>query len=107
MSQANFVSVADILDDWRDNLLSGTPPTLFPVGVGELARLEIGPGLVWMLGGAPGAGKTFSIAKNFSHTGGTFTNSSGKVTLNSTNTAVVAANTNTRRQRILSCSMPT
>jgi replicative DNA helicase len=39
-------------------VLSGKPPTLFPVGAGELARLENGPGLVLLLGGAPGAGKT-------------------------------------------------
>ena len=37
---------------------SGKPPVLFPVGTGELARIEIGPGLVTLLGGAPGAGKT-------------------------------------------------
>ena len=54
MSQANFATAADLIDAWRDDVLSGTPPTLYPVGSGELARLEIGPGLVWMLGGAPG-----------------------------------------------------
>jgi replicative DNA helicase len=55
---ANYATAADLLDAWRDDVLSGTPPTLYPVGSGELARLEIGPGLVWLLGGAPGAGKT-------------------------------------------------
>lgn len=58
MNQANFVTAADLLDGWRDDVLSGTPPTLYPVGTGELGRLEIGPGLVTLLGGAPGAGKT-------------------------------------------------
>ena len=58
MNQANFATVADLLDAWRDDVLSGTPPILFPVGAGELARIEIGPGLVTLLGGAPGAGKT-------------------------------------------------
>jgi replicative DNA helicase len=53
-----FQTAADLLAGWRDDVLSGTPPTLYPVGTGELARLEIGPGLVWLLGGAPGAGKT-------------------------------------------------
>ena len=61
MSQANFATAADLIDAWRDAVLSGTPPTLYPVGSGELARLEIGPGLVWMLGGAPGAGKTVFV----------------------------------------------
>ena len=61
MNQANFATAADLIDAWRNDVLSGTPPTLYPVGAAELARLEIGPGLVWMLGGAPGAGKTAFI----------------------------------------------
>jgi replicative DNA helicase len=55
---AAFVCAADALAGWRDDVLSGKPPVLFPVGTGELARVEIGPGLVTLLGGAPGAGKT-------------------------------------------------
>jgi replicative DNA helicase len=39
-------------------VLRGAPPTLYPVGTGELARVEIGPGLVALIGGAPGTGKT-------------------------------------------------
>ncbi len=58
MPDASFVCAADALAGWRDDVLSGKPPTLFPVGAGELARIEIGPGLVTLLGGAPGAGKT-------------------------------------------------
>ncbi len=58
MSEARFRAAADVLDDWRDDILHGTPPTLYPVGSGELARIEIGPGLVSLFGGAPGAGKT-------------------------------------------------
>jgi replicative DNA helicase len=58
MSQARYQSTAAILDPWRDDVLSGKPPTLYPVGTGELARIEIGPGLVTLVGGAPGAGKT-------------------------------------------------
>jgi hypothetical protein len=46
------------LDPWRDDVLSGKPPTLYPVGTGELARIGIGLGLVTLIGGAPGAGKT-------------------------------------------------
>lgn len=30
----------------------------FPIGIGELGRIEVGPGLVTLIGGAPGAGKT-------------------------------------------------
>jgi replicative DNA helicase len=58
MSEAKYQTGTDALADWRDNVLSGTPPTLYPVGTGALSRLELGPGLVWLLGGAPGAGKT-------------------------------------------------
>ena len=58
MTNANYRSGADVLDGWRDDVLSGKPPTFYPIGEGELARIEIGPGLVTLLGGAPGAGKT-------------------------------------------------
>ncbi len=53
-----FATAADVLDGWRDDVLSGRPPRLFPVGDGDLERLEVGPGLVNLIGGAPGAGKT-------------------------------------------------
>lgn len=55
---AKFQSAADVMAGWRDDVLSGTPPTLYPIGTGELARIEVGPGLVTLLGGAPGAGKS-------------------------------------------------
>ena len=57
-TKANFTPAADTFDGWKDDVLTGSPPVLWPVGSGELARLEIGPGLVTLLGGAPGAGKT-------------------------------------------------
>jgi replicative DNA helicase len=58
MNDAHFQSTADLLGPWRDDVLSGKPPTLYQVGTGELARVEIGPGLVTLIGGAPGRGKT-------------------------------------------------
>lgn len=58
MSQPQYQAAADVFDSWREDLYHGTPPTLFPVGTGELARIEIGPGLVTLFGGAPGQGKT-------------------------------------------------
>jgi len=58
MSKANFQTAADVFDQWRDDVLTGEPPTLYPIGRDELARIEIGPKLVTLLGGAPGAGKT-------------------------------------------------
>lgn len=54
----HYVAAADLLAGWRDDVLTGKPPTLYPIGSGDLARIEIGPGLVTLLGGAPGAGKT-------------------------------------------------
>ena len=56
--KANFQTAAAVFDQWRDNVLTGKPPTLYPVGSGELSRIEIGPGLVSLFGGPPGAGKT-------------------------------------------------
>jgi replicative DNA helicase len=58
MPEARFQAVADLLDSWRDDVVSGKPPTLYPVGIGEFSRIEIGPGLVTLIGGAPGQGKT-------------------------------------------------
>ncbi len=58
MPEPPFLSAADAFDVWRDDVLRGAPPVLYPVGTGELSRIQIGPGLVTLLGGAPGAGKT-------------------------------------------------
>ncbi|NLX12451.1 MAG: AAA family ATPase [Phycisphaerales bacterium] len=49
---------SDVLDPWRDDLLVGKPPVLYPIGEGEMATIEVGPGRVNLIGGAPGAGKT-------------------------------------------------
>jgi replicative DNA helicase len=56
--QARYQTAADVFDTWQDELLQGVPPKLYPIGVGDLARIEVGPGLVGLFGGAPGAGKT-------------------------------------------------
>ena len=58
MSNTNFLVAADLLHSWRDDVLSGAMPALYPLGQGELERIEIGPGRVLLLGGAPGAGKS-------------------------------------------------
>lgn len=54
----NYQTAADVFDAWREDLLTGAPPTLYRIGTGELGRIEIGPKLVTLFGGAPGAGKT-------------------------------------------------
>lgn len=55
---AVFQTAGDVFDGWRDDVLTGSPPLLYPIGTGDLARIEIGPGLVTLIGGAPGAGKS-------------------------------------------------
>lgn len=58
MSEPRYQAAADALDAWREDVLHGTRPTLYRAGSGALARIEIGPGLVSLYGGAPGQGKT-------------------------------------------------
>ncbi len=53
----NFQTAAALLDGYRV-ALHGPPPELWPVGTGGLATVEIGPGRIVLLGGAPGVGKT-------------------------------------------------
>ena len=57
-TKPQFQPAADVFDSWRNDVLTGEPPTLYPIGSGELARIEIGPKLVTLIGGAPGSGKT-------------------------------------------------
>jgi replicative DNA helicase len=57
-NRANFITAADAFDGWKENVLTGRPPTFYPIGSGELGRIETGPGLVTLFGGAPGSGKT-------------------------------------------------
>lgn len=54
----HFATAAELLPAWRDSVLSGRQPELWTVGGEEWEAVEIGPGLVVLLGGAPGAGKT-------------------------------------------------
>jgi len=56
-------SAADLFLSWREDVLHGDPPTRWPCGDGELGRIEIGPGRVLLLGGAPGAGKSALVAQ--------------------------------------------
>lgn len=58
MTESTYQTAAAMFEGWREDVLSHSPPALWPAGEGELARLEIGPGLVTLLGGAPAVGKT-------------------------------------------------
>jgi replicative DNA helicase len=58
----NYLTAADTFDDWKNDLLSGEPPTFFRIAEhGPLSQVEVGPRLVTLFGGAPGAGKTAFI----------------------------------------------
>jgi replicative DNA helicase len=58
MAEANFEVASDRMFEWREDTLSGQPPTLYPLGTGRREEIEVGPGQVLLLGGAPGSGKT-------------------------------------------------
>jgi replicative DNA helicase len=57
-TKAHYQIAAHMIAGWRDDLFTGKAPVLYPIGQGDLGRIEIGPGLVTLIGGAPGAGKT-------------------------------------------------
>ena len=59
MTKAKYVRATDAFDSWRDDLLIGQPPTFYRIAeTGPLHRIEIGPKLITLIGGAPGSGKT-------------------------------------------------
>jgi replicative DNA helicase len=65
MKKPNYITGGDALEDWRDDLMTGKPPTLYRVAdSGPLADIEIGPKLITLLGGAPGAGKTAFVMQS-------------------------------------------
>ncbi len=58
MSASLFASLADLLPEWSEDVLHGKPPVRWAAGKGGLTRFPIGPGLLTLVGGQPGAGKT-------------------------------------------------
>jgi len=55
LKQARYVAGETLFGRWRGDVLTGSGPVVFPH---TLPRPEISPGLVTLIGGAPGAGKT-------------------------------------------------
>jgi len=53
-----FATLGDLIDEWSHDVLHGTPPVRWAAGSGALARFPLGPGLITLVGGPPGAGKT-------------------------------------------------
>ncbi|WP_417735860.1 DnaB-like helicase C-terminal domain-containing protein [Rosistilla oblonga] len=65
MTVAKFVTASDAMDSWRDDVLTGKPPTFYRIAdSGPLARIEIGPKLITLIGGAPGSGKTAFVMQS-------------------------------------------
>jgi replicative DNA helicase len=62
MPDPTFVMGADLLASWRQGIESGPPPTTWSIGP-AFDHVEVGPGRIVLLGGAPGAGKTALITQ--------------------------------------------
>lgn len=58
MSTSHFAPLSGLLGGWAEDVLNGQPPPRWPAGAGPLARFPLGPGLLTLIGGPPGAGKT-------------------------------------------------
>ena len=58
MTIPSYQTADHLLPIWEQDVRSGNPPLRFAVGEGELGHLTVGPGLVTLIGGAPGVGKT-------------------------------------------------
>jgi replicative DNA helicase len=52
-----YVTGTEVLDQWQADYFQKAP-TFYPVGDGSLGRFEVGPGLINLIGGGPGVGKT-------------------------------------------------
>lgn len=57
-TEAVYRRGTEVIAQWRGDVVSGKAPVLYPVGSGAFSRIEVGPGLVTLVGGAPGSGKT-------------------------------------------------
>lgn len=55
---AIFLPAADAIATWRDDVLSGNKPPRWSIGDEFDGAVELGPGMVVLLGGTPVAGKT-------------------------------------------------
>lgn len=65
MNTAKLVTAADAMARWRGDLLTGKKPTYYrSAESGPLSRIEIGPKLITLIGGAPGSGKTSFVMQS-------------------------------------------
>ncbi|ELP30844.1 replicative DNA helicase [Rhodopirellula baltica SWK14] len=59
----SYVRCDRLFDDWHDDVLHGKPPRRFHIGDG-LDHIRFGPGMVALLGGSPGMGKTAFVMQS-------------------------------------------
>lgn len=65
MTNARFVTAADAIDAWREDVLTGMSPKFYRIAeAGPLSRIEVGPRLITLIGGAPGSGKTCFVMQS-------------------------------------------
>ena len=56
---------SQVFASWEEDLLRGESPVLYPIAAsGKLAQIATGPGMVTLIGGAPGAGKTAFVMQS-------------------------------------------
>lgn len=63
MTPARFEDGAETFDRWRHSVVTGERPVVWVAGAGELATIPLGPNLVTMIGGSPGAGKSALVGQ--------------------------------------------
>jgi len=62
MPDPSFISGADLFGDWSKSVFDATPPPTWKIGT-TFDHVEIAPGRVVLIGGAPGSGKTALISQ--------------------------------------------
>lgn len=63
MNAPRFTAGAEAFDRWREAVVTGERPVVWAGGGGELATIPLGPRLVTLIGGAPGAGKSALVGQ--------------------------------------------
>jgi hypothetical protein len=53
-----FATVSELFGQWKEDVLSDEPPATWSIGDPAFAHVEVAPGCISVLGGAPGSGKT-------------------------------------------------
>ena len=57
-TKSAYTTALDLIGHWSAALHTGEAPKMYQIGAPEWHHVEIGPGLVMLLGGPPGTGKT-------------------------------------------------